>query len=242
MSSRPLEWVAYSLWAGSLPALLGALLWYRRAGFDADGNRKVVMPVALLTLGLFAIVLGIGCYLARPGELAATASLADLPVSKELTGTLSPIPTAPPAPDTATSSGERSQSVLVDIGFEEIGSVTIGGPPSKIESAFGKPAAVVETVSEEGTPVEAYLYEGKRNFTIFVSDSRVRSYRVLSAEFVTFSGIAVGDSYEKVESVYGAKLVHESEGILKLQGPRSTSLRFYFEDRKVVRIEGGLIN
>lgn len=242
MTSKPLEVFAYIFWAIGAAALVGGVLLFFRAGSDADGRRRAGAPVALITFAALMLLFGTSAFFAKSGGLADPDSARYSGASDDLTTTLSPIPTALSAPAQASptiepDSGEEAPPV--EIGFEEIGSVAVGGSKSKIEASYGKPAAVVETVADDGKPVEAYSFEGKRQFMIHVRDSKVRSYTVLSPGFVTFSGVAIGDTYDKVDNTYGSKLKAISDNVYALSGPQSTSMRFHFENGKVSRIEGG---
>lgn len=242
MTSRPLEVFAYIAWALGAAALGGGIFWFFRAGLDEEGRRRGAAPVALITFAALILVFGTAAFFAKSGEVADPNAGSYSAATGDLTTTLSPIPTAPSAPAQATTTaepGNGDQSPPIEIGFEEIGSVAIGGSKSKIEATFGKPSSVVETVADDGKPVEAYTYEGRRQFMIYVRDSKVRSYAVLSPGFVTFSGVSVGDSYDKVDTAYGSKLKTISDDVYALSGPQSTSMRLRFEDGKVSRIEGG---
>lgn len=243
MTSKPLEIFAYISWAIGVAALGGGIFWFFRAGPDEEGRRRGAAPVALITFAVLMLLFGTSAFFAKSGEVADPDSGAHSSATNDdLTTTLSPIPTAPSAPAQASPTAEPDggeQAPPVEIGFEEIGSVAIGGSKSKIEASFGKPTSVVETVADDGKPVEAYSYEGKRQFMIYVRDSKVRSYTVLSPGFVTFSGVVVGDTYDKVDTAYGSKLKTISDDVYALSGPKSTSLRLHFENGKVSRIEGG---
>ncbi|RIK06871.1 MAG: hypothetical protein DCC49_10955 [Acidobacteria bacterium] len=241
MTPKPLVVLAYVAWLLGVVALAGGIFWFLRADLDEEGRRRGTAPVAVITLAALLLLFGTAAFFARSGEVADPESASYSPTNDDLTTTLSPIPTAPPAPAQASPTADPGGDQLppVEIGFEEIGSVAIGGSKSKIEATFGKPSAVVETVADDGKPVEAYTYEGKRQFMIYVRDSKVRSYAVLSPGFVTFSGVAVGDSYDKVDTTYGAKLKTISDDVYSLSGPQSTSMRLHFESGKVSRIEGG---
>lgn len=242
MTSKPLEIFAYVSWVIGVAALGGGIFWFLRAGPDEEGRRRAAAPVALMTFAALMLLFGTSAFFAKSGEVADPKQGNYPTTSDDLTTTLSPIPTAPSAPAQASPTAEPAggeQTPPVEIGFEEIGSVAIGGSKSKIESSFGKPTTVVETVADDGKPVEAYTYEGKRQFMIYVRDSKVRSYAVLSPGFVTFSGVAVGDTYDKVDTAYGSKLKTISDDVYALSGPKSTSMRLHFENGKVSRIEGG---
>lgn len=240
-AARPLSTVAYGAWAVAFAAVAGGAIWLVTS---RRKHRQVSLAaVALVTFGVLSAIVGVVAFTARPGDVAVPET-GPLP-SSTLTPTLSPVPTAPDAPEAggggATPRDQDQQAAEpVEIGFEAIGGVEVGDSPSKIESTFGKAAATVETTGPDGKSATSYTYEsGGRDFEIFVRDSKVYGYLVRSKGFNTFSGVAVGDSLEKLKTAYPTKLEKVSPAEYVLAGPRSSSVKFMIDEDKVSRIDGG---
>lgn len=237
-AARPLALVGYVLLGLALLAVISGIVWFIRAGRDELGRRRGTLPVALIALGVGLAAFGSLALFLKPGATASPAALPEFSEAPPLTTTLSPVPTAPNAPQVITETEQSAEPV--QIGFEVIGSLDLGAAKARVEQEFGKSAAIVETTGPDGKPANAYTYEGKnRNFMIYVQKDKVSAYSVESPGFVTLSGVAVGDDFDKLKKAYGSKLRSAANNEYVLDGPRGTSVSFQIENAKIVRIRGG---
>ncbi len=247
-SGSPIATVAYVAWALAALALVAGAVTAARVRRDKAGVRSVLLPVGLFTLAVVAGAAGGLAYVARSGAMATPAGGPEVAASSTLTPTLSPVPTAPDAPEktsvtpTSGAGSDEQSAEPIQIGFESIGTVGIGDSSSKIEGAFGSAATTAPTTAPDGKSATAYTIEGKnKDFVVYARNDRVRAYAVRSSGFVTFSGVAVGDSQEALKKAYGSRLRSASGGAYVLDGPNGSSVKFTINAAKIVQIDGGLI-
>ncbi len=256
-SPRPYLWLAIVLWSGSgvcgVLAVATALRRKRRRGQGrgeqaaSAGGRAVLYLVSLSVMGA---ALGVGAFYASPGRLGSpTPELAE--PQFEVSPAASPLimVQAPPLTDSAEG-GEatltpspartrRTDGKTYRVGFDSVGDVQIGDDEDTIRNAFGTPTSVRPDDSF-GKTLKAFVYEEDGlALTVYTLDGKVRYYSARSDNFVTHSGVAVGDSVDKVRQTYGSRLEEKGDGSLALAGQKGRVVVFWIRSGKVERIEGG---
>ncbi len=256
-SSRPYLWLAVGLWSGSgacgVLAVAAALRKKRRRG-EAEGEHPASaggrVVLYLVSLAVMGAALGVGAFHASPGRLGSPSPQLVEP-QFEVSEAASPLimVQAPSltdsaqgdesTPTTSPSPAGRTDGKTYRVGFDSVGDVQIGDDEDSIRNAFGTPTSVRPDDSL-GKTLKAFVYEeGGLALTIYTLDGKVKYYSARSEKFVTHSGVAVGDSVDKVRQTYGSRLEDRGDGSLALAGQKGRVVVFWIRSGKVERIEGG---
>lgn len=251
--SPPFLWAAVAFWAASSVCLVSGIavvLRRRRRRADAaDATAMGRLPLFLISLAVFGGAAGAGAFYAGPGQTGSPVPDIVQP-QFEVSPAATPLvmPEQPPATDSAqpgaatpsprVSSAATRPAGPFKVGFDSVGDVEIGAPEESISKVFGEPTGIRPDDSL-GKTAKAYVYEdGGMSLTIYTLEGKVFFYSAGSSNFVSFSGVRVGDSIDKLREAYGSKL-EERDGQYFLGDTKGRVVVFRMDGGKIARIEGG---
>ncbi|MER3454943.1 MAG: hypothetical protein C4318_07300 [Acidimicrobiia bacterium] len=193
---HPFVVTAIAIWAAStVMAITAAVLWWKsRADRAKKTNvvrsfRLARMSLYTASLALFGTAVGVGVYLAGPGEIGNPSPIIEEPallVSPDASPLLvGKQPTISDSADDAVvtkTSAPLSNSRLdrargpYKISFDSIGDVRVGDTEESITAAFGDPTGVRPNDSL-GRTTKAFVYEEQNlSLTIYTFEGRVIAF------------------------------------------------------------------